>query len=92
MRECHICPYQVQGQLWVYIKKAAPFRIGTLIVPLLEGLRWLLQRQMQLKPPPHGESISAFASSPHFSVVAAGIGNLAVQVFCFSVLFGVCEG
>lgn len=74
------------------INKAAPYCIGTLTVLLLESMHWLFQRQMQLKPPPLGESISAFASLLHSSVAAARIGNLAIQVFCFSVLFGICEG
>lgn len=49
---------------------------GTPIVPFLEGMHWLFQRQ--LNAPTHGESLSVFASSPHSSVAAGGIGNFAV--------------
>lgn len=42
----------------------------------------LFQRQMQLKPSIHGESLSAFASLHHFSAAAAEIGNPGILFQC----------
>lgn len=60
------------------ISKEGSFSLhqGTPIVPFLEGMHRLFQRQ--LEAPTHRESPSVFASSPHSSMAAGGIGNFAV--------------